>query len=272
MSHSCSPITGIDTHAHIFRSDLPLAENRRYAPEYNALDTDFIGRFQQHNFSHGVLIQPSFLGTDNSFMVKALNTHSERLKGIAVVDHSISDVELDELSDAGVVGIRLNLIKKSLEEYSTPAWKTLFSKLEKRGWQVEVQREIDDLHRILPAILDAGVDVVIDHFARPTNGIDTSNPDHLAFLNLLEHAPIWMKLSATYRANASLEQAKEMLTLLRRAYGHSERFLWGSDWPHTQFEKQTNYGNQVAIANALLSDPSERHKVFIENPTKCFKF
>ncbi|SBS27759.1 2-pyrone-4,6-dicarbaxylate hydrolase [Marinomonas spartinae] len=272
MSYSSLPITGIDTHAHIFRSDLPLTQNRRYAPEYNALDTEFIELFERHHFSHGVLIQPSFLGSDNHFMVEALKANSEKLRGIAVVEPSISDSELDELADAGVVGIRLNLIKKTLAEYTTPVWRALFGKLEKKGWQVEIQREIDDLHQVLPIILDSGVDVVIDHFARPTHGIHVDNPNHLAFLQLLEHAPIWMKLSATYRANATLEQAKEMLSLLRKAYGHSERFLWGSDWPHTQFETRTQYSDQVDIVNALLSDPDERRKVLIENPTRCFKF
>ena len=57
-----------------------------------------------------MLIQPSFLGTDNRFMLDALRRYPQRLRGVAVVDASISDTQLDELEEAGVVGIRLNLI------------------------------------------------------------------------------------------------------------------------------------------------------------------
>jgi predicted TIM-barrel fold metal-dependent hydrolase len=39
----------------------------------------------RYGMSHGVLIQPSFLGTDNAYMVQGLRTAPERLRGIAVV-------------------------------------------------------------------------------------------------------------------------------------------------------------------------------------------
>jgi len=124
----------------------------------------------------------------------------------------------------------------------------------------------------LPAILESGVQVVVDHFARSTDGIQTNKPSHKAFLDLLAHAPIWLKLSATYRMNATLEQAMEMLNIFRHGYGHSDRFLWGSDWPHTQFEAITQYDEQYAIMQALLCDPVERKKILIDNPAKCFTF
>jgi len=134
-------ITGIDTHAHIFRTDLPLVNNHRYAPEYNALGEAFIRQFEQHGLSHGVLIQPSFLGTDNHFMLEALKAHPNKLKGIAVVDPNISDTMLEELDDAGVVGIRLNLIEKTLEDYSTPLWQGFFRKLEKKVGKLKYKEE-----------------------------------------------------------------------------------------------------------------------------------
>lgn len=266
-------ITGIDTHAHIFRTDLPMAEQRRYAPEYNAQATEFLAQLADHNISHGVLVQPSFLGTDNGFMLTALREHPQRLKGIAVVDPSISDAELDELGKAGVVGIRLNLIKKTLEDYTAPLWQSFFSKLAQRNWVVEIQREIDDLASFLPAILESGVEIIIDHFGRTLHGIQTSNPAHRDFLDLLSSgAPIWTKISAAYRCDANLEQAQTMLATLRSAYGHSDLLLWGSDWPNTQFEAQTDYPSQYRFMEALLPNMDERNKILITNPSKLFAF
>ncbi|NLQ17671.1 amidohydrolase family protein [Marinomonas sp. M1K-6] len=266
-------ITGIDTHAHLFRTDLPMAEQRRYAPEYNAVAKDFLTQLADHNMSHGVLVQPSFLGTDNCFMLTALREHPQKLKGIAVVDPSISDAELDELDAAGVVGIRLNLIKKPLENYTSPLWQAFFSQLAARKWVVEIQREIDDLASFLPAILESGVEIIVDHFGRTLNGIEASNPAHRDFLDLLSSgAPVWTKVSAAYRCEANLEQAQAMLATLRSAYGHSDLLLWGSDWPHTQFESQTDYPSQFAFMQALLPNLNERNKVLISNPSKLFKF
>ena len=85
-------MTGIDTHAHVFARGLTLAEGRRYAPDYDAPVEDYLRRLDENGLSHGVLVQPSFLGTDNGFMLDALRRHPDRLRGIEaaeVVHHHV---------------------------------------------------------------------------------------------------------------------------------------------------------------------------------------
>lgn len=264
--------TGVDTHAHVFRQDLPMVANRRYSPHYDALVEQYLEHLDRHGFSHGVLIQPSFLGTDNHFMLDALRRYPQRLRGVAVVDVDISEAQLDELAEAGVVGIRLNLIGKALADYSGPAWTTLFQRLALRGWQVEIQRGIDDLALIVPAIRTCGVTVVIDHFGLPMGGIDAENPNHRAFLELLNDDGVWLKLSAAYRSRSDLAQASYGLALLSKASGGLQRLVWGSDWPNTQYEEQTDYARQVAFLEGLLPDVAERAHVLKDNPAKLFGF
>ncbi|MFL9812224.1 amidohydrolase family protein [Stutzerimonas sp. VN223-3] len=265
-------LTGVDTHAHIFRQDLPMAPGRRYSPHYDALVEQYLEHLDRNGLSHGVLIQPSFLGTDNHFMLEALRRYPQRLRAVAVVDADISETQLDELAEAGVVGIRLNLIGKTLNDYSGPAWTALFERLAPRGWQVEIQRGIDDVALIVPAILACGVDVVIDHFGLPTGGIDADKPNHKAFLALLGDKRVWLKLSAAYRSQSDLAQAATVLAQVREASDGIERFLWGSDWPNTQFEDQTDYDRQVAFIEALLPDAGERAQVLMNNPAELFGF
>ncbi|MBM6550372.1 amidohydrolase family protein [Marinomonas ostreistagni] len=262
-------ISGVDTHAHIFATDLPLTSERRYAPEYDALVETYLAHLDAHGLSHGVLVQPSFLGTDNQYLLEALARYPERLRGIAVVEHTISETQLDALHQAGIVGIRLNLIQKPLADYRAPEWQRFFKALAARGWSVEIQREIDDLASFVPDILAAGVEVVIDHYGRNQGEIDPSNPAHKAFLDLLKDAPIWTKISAPYRCHADLAQSQRSLNALQAAYGHSQRLLWGSDWPHTQFEHQTDYNQQFETLCALLDDAT-RQQVLIENPKVLF--
>ncbi|YCH20847.1 amidohydrolase family protein [Pseudomonas sp. D1-3] len=272
MSIASPAITGIDSHAHIFRQDLPMVASRRYSPHYDALVEHYLAHLDRHGLSHGVLIQPSFLGADNGFMVEALRRHPERLRAVAVVDVTVSDAELDELAAAGVVGIRLNLIGKQLQEYTGAAWNALFERLAGRGWQVEIQRGIDDLAQIVPAIVATGVNLVIDHFGLPTGGIDAQNPDHQAFLQLLGGSRVWLKLSAAYRSKTDPLQCAAVLAQVRAAAGGIERFLWGSDWPNTQFEDRTDYAEQFELIEALLPDAAERHQVLVANPARLFGF
>ncbi|TBU80795.1 amidohydrolase [Pseudomonas daroniae] len=265
-------VSGIDTHAHIFRQDLPMLPNRRYSPDYDALVEQYLEHLERHGLSHGVLIQPSFLGTDNSFMVEALRRYPQRLRAVAVVDVAVSEAQLDELAAVGVVGIRLNLIGKALEDYTGPQWTALFERLARRGWQVEIQRGVDDLALIVPAILGCGVDVVIDHFGLPTGGIDVQKANHRTFLYLLAEPRVWLKLSATYRSESDLAQVQTVLAQVRQAAGGIERFLWGSDWPNTQFEDRTNYAEQFALIETLLPDAAERKQVLVDNPARLFGF
>lgn len=267
-----APITGIDTHAHIFQTDLPMVKNRRYSPDYNATCNDYLANLNDHHMSHGVLVQPSFLGTNNDYLLNALKNYPTRLKGIAVVEANIPAEKLDEMNEKGIVGARLNLIGKSLENYATAEWKAFFKKLERLNWTVEIQRNIEDLPIILPDILDTGLKVIIDHFALPNKAYEFDNPSQKAFLDSLTTGTIWIKISAAYRCHANAEEAKAMFAVLRQAYGNDDHFLWGSDWPNTRFENQTNYTAQYNIMNALLSDTTVRQKVLVKNPAKLFHF
>lgn len=265
-------IAGVDTHAHIFCRDLPLAANRRYAPEYDALVETWLANIDRCGLSHGVLIQPSFLGTDNRYIEQALQRYPDRLRAIAVVDPRIDDAELERLDALGFVGIRLNLIGRTLEDFGAPLWQRLFARLAERRWQVEIQRGFEDLYRFVPHILASGVNVVIDHFGRPGGSIDPARTEHARSLELFASEQLWLKLSGAYRAQAGLARAQQLLATLKQVAGGSERFLWGSDWPHTQFEQDTDYPAQFAFFKALVSDAEERRRILVDNAVELFRF
>ena len=85
----------VDTHAHVFRQGLALAGTRRHTPDYDATLADYLALLDTHGLSHGVLVQPSFLGTDNSHMVQALRAAPERAVRLAARERRF--VQLDPL-------------------------------------------------------------------------------------------------------------------------------------------------------------------------------
>ncbi|MET0217506.1 MAG: amidohydrolase family protein [Burkholderiales bacterium] len=260
----------VDTHAHVFKRGLKLADVRRYAPGYDVLVDDYLRELDAHAISHGVLVQPSFLGTDNSFMVDALRRHPQRLRGIAMVDPDVSAAELDELADGGVVGIRLNLVGgAAIPDFEAEPWPVLLRNLAQREWQVEVHREARDLPMIVGRLLDAGVNVVVDHMGRPDATLGVDDPGFRYLLSVGATQRIWVKLSGAYRSSAQIAAAAA--PLLRRAFG-PERLVWGSDWPHTQFEKTVQYAQTRAALDAWVPDPDERGIILGETPVRLFRF
>ena len=68
----------------------------------------------------------------------------------------------------------------------------------------------------------------------------------------------------------ALEAAGERI-LLRDAFG-AERLLWGSDWPHTQFERTASYGAVRAQFDQWITRPAERVTILQKTPAELFRF
>jgi predicted TIM-barrel fold metal-dependent hydrolase len=264
----------VDTHAHVFRRGLKLADTRRYAPDYDVGVDDYLRELDAHAITRGVLVQPSFLGADNSFLLEALRQHPARLRGIAMVQPDIAASELQGLAASGVVGIRLNLMGLPLPDLRAEPWPALMRRMADRGWQVEVHCEARDLAGIVGPLLEAGINVVVDHFGRPDPALGIDDPGFRYLLSASTSRRVWVKLSGAYRNGADgwgEAIAGAAIPLLRNAFG-PERLLWGSDWPHTQFEGSITYASTISQVKAWLPDPQERNIVLVDTPLQLFRF
>lgn len=261
----------IDTHAHVFHRGLKLAPGRRYAPDYDAPLALYLEQLDRNGMTNGVLVQPSFLGTDNSYLVECLKQASGRLRGIAVVDPAVSAEELRTFDRAGVVGLRLNLVGQPLPDLAAAEWKALLGNVKAMGWQVEIQRNAADLAVLAPQLLDHGVTVVLDHYALPDPRFGVADPGFQSVLKLGATKNVWVKISAPYRNGPAGEDfAKAAYPLLQEAYGE-DHLLWGSDWPHTQFESSQSYDKNRQLLDTLIADASERARV-LASPRPLFRF
>jgi predicted TIM-barrel fold metal-dependent hydrolase len=262
----------VDSHAHIFSLDAPLSSDRRYTPRHEATVEDYLDKLSAHGIGRGVLVQPSFLGTDNRLLVCTLQRHPEKLRGIAVVDPTINKNELDQLDAAGVVGIRLNLIGREIPDFRNGTWRSHFEALLARDWQVEVHCEASVLHAVLPPLLEIGTKVVVDHFGRPDPTPGTDDTGFRYLLSLANTGRIWVKLSAAYRNGADGNGLAIRATkLLREAFGLS-RLVWGSDWPHTMYEDAMTYEETLSQLHTWLPDEADRDAVMGRTAALLFKW
>lgn len=269
------PILGIDGHAHVFSHGLSLTDGRRYTPDYDATLDRYLANVQTYGLSHGVLVQPSFLGTDNRYLLDALRQQPARLRGVVVLETGTPRSTLEEMASLGVVGMRLNLIGKDQPDFSEPALKRLLEQVAELGWHVEIHRQAEDIAQVVEGLRPFGCPVVIDHFGRPDAREGVGQAGFQRLLELAQSHALWCKVSGIYRlagsAKQNLDFAREALPLLEQAFG-SHRLVWGSDWPHTQHEHQVNYGDALAQLDALGATPELRRALLVESPAALFGF
>jgi len=280
-------ITGVDCHAHVFERGLPLTAQRRHAPDYDALLDEYLGLLDSRGLSHGVLVQPSFLGTDNHYLLKAIARHPRRLRGVAVVDPSITAEALEDLAAQGTVGIRLNLVGLEIPDFSSREWLTLLGRVRSLDWHVEVHRDARDLPALLAALLPSGCRLVVDHLGRPEPSLGTADAGFSALLQAADSGRVWVKLSGAYRsarspladaaartqalADQDAAQARETVAALLASFG-PERLVWGSDWPHTQHQDFIDFAGSRALLDDWVPDATQRRRILVETPAELFGF
>lgn len=269
------PITKIDSHAHVFALDLPMQQHRRYTPQREASLTEYLNYLDQYGFSHGVLIQPSFLGVDNSYLIQALNQAAPRLKGVACVEPTVSLEELEQLNADQIVGIRLNLINKPLPDFTTPVWQKLLSHIKALDWHIELHCYSDKLNDLLFPLVKQNIRTVIDHFGRPLNHQISQDIGFQQLLKWGSTGLVWCKLSGLYRITQTEQQShyfiNEVMPSLLAHLG-ANRLMWGSDWPHTQHEADINYSKVILQMQQMLGEPQLAESILRDTPADFFKF
>ncbi|CAG2129295.1 2-pyrone-4,6-dicarbaxylate hydrolase [compost metagenome] len=239
--------TLVDCHFHVFDAGVAVA-SARYRPPYAAPLADWLamaGALGDPAVDpvdavdpYGVVVQTSFLGTDNSAMLAALGRMPGRLRGVAVVDPAVNDAELATLDAAGVRGIRLNLYGDAgWRRIDTAPWRTLFQRVAALGWHVELHTNNGDGATVLAALDiamgETSAPIVLDHFGRP-GPLGVDDPVFDTARTVAVRRPLWIKISAPYRL-ASPNQWPALAAHWAEVAG-PDRLLWGSDWPWTNHE------------------------------------
>jgi predicted TIM-barrel fold metal-dependent hydrolase len=276
MVDSCTtPITGIDSHAHVFSRELELAAVRRYTPDYDATLAQYLDHLQTHGLSHGVLVQPSFLGTDNRYLLAALGQAPEQLRGVVVVEPGTRRAELDEMARLGVVGVRLNLMGTASPDFHEAAWKVFLSHLAELGWHVELHASVEHLPGLIRQLIPFGVRLVVDHFGRPDARSGLDQPGYPELMALGASGQVWMKVSGIYRLAGTDRQnlafARSALGLLEQSFG-AHRLVWGSDWPHTQHEAIVGFDTVMRQLQDLQVSLPFMRALMVETPRALFRF
>ena len=222
----------IDSYVHVWAEETPLAPTRSYTPE-GCLPIDALLRLlDAHGVDGAVLVQPQFLGTDNTYLLQALADHPDRVRGVAVVDVDSTEAALQDLRAVGVMGVRLNFTHNAIPDAWTDLWRRLFHASGRRTCMFKF---ISTAHtgRPFPANRGGGCTVVVDHFGRPDPSFGVDDPGWKSVLDLADDGRHRVKLSAPYRLGGQ-DEAPLAAELIKR-FG-ADALVWGSDCPWIRFE------------------------------------
>src|ERR1043165_6900607 len=104
-----APFGTCDTHMHIYDARFPTATTATFTRPA-ALVADYLKVRARLGITRTILVQPSTYGTDNSCTLAAIAAMGGSARGIAVVDQSVTDAELERLTKAGIRGIRFHML------------------------------------------------------------------------------------------------------------------------------------------------------------------
>jgi predicted TIM-barrel fold metal-dependent hydrolase len=271
------PRGACDTHAHICgpMRQFAYSERRIYTPPdaplaayRHLLDTLGVER--------AVLVQPSVYGTDNTVMLAAMaQLGPARCRAVAVVADEIADSELEQLNDAGVRGVRINVVDVAEGKGVLPmtALTRLASRVQKFGWHVEFLMHADEYPDLDRQFADFPVDIVLGHLGYMKTNKGVVNEGYQAMLRLMQRGKCWVKLTGPYRiSNQPLPHADTVDYARALLEAAPERVVWGTDWPHVMVKGAMP--NDGDLADLLLEWVPEglREQVLVQNPARLYGF
>ncbi|SAK79887.1 amidohydrolase 2 [Caballeronia hypogeia] len=279
----------VDSHCHIFDPhQFQYSPTRKYTPPPATVQE--LQRFHSAiGVQRTVLIQPSVYGIDNSCLVNALEQLGANARGIAVIDGSFSDQQLDDLIGAGVVGVRINL-----EVGKDRNFNAAINRLEQTVETLRGKPLIVQIYAALPILeaLEGRIQslphrVVIDHFglAKAAAGPEQSGISTL--LDMMESGKVFVKLSGPYQISLLKPHYRDTAAIAQRLVEAApSQVIWGSDWPHTggsersanakptdiePFRKEDE-GHNFGLVRDWARASTDRTRLLVNNATALFGF
>jgi predicted TIM-barrel fold metal-dependent hydrolase len=226
-----------------------------------------------------VLVQPSVYGADNAAMLDALKRAGPGFRAVAVADPDISEADIRALHNAGVRGLRFNVVDVRANKNQVPAdmLRDVAKRIAQHGWHIELLVNLDEAGDFATLLGALGVPVVLGHLGYPKGGA-AAWPGTRAFadlLRLLDGGQCWIKLTGPYRITTApdLPYADTDEPARKLVAAAPERMIWGTDWPHVMKKKpMRNDGDMADLLERWVPDAALRKRILVDNPAALYGF
>ncbi|WP_424134128.1 amidohydrolase family protein [Roseomonas chloroacetimidivorans] len=269
-----APPLATDCHHHVYDARFPADPRTQLRPP-DASTEDYRALARRIGTQRSVLVTPSTYGTDNRLHLQAMQELGpERTRMVAVVDTSVTDEDLRRMNDAGVRGIRFNLVQAGVT--TLDMLEPLAARIAPMGWHCQIHMLGDQIAQNEAIFARLPTAVVFDHLGRVPMDRGIEHPGYVAVRRLLDRGKAWVKLSGAYmdtKVGAAGRYSDTIPVARGYATAAPERCVWASDWPHvTEPAEKPDDAVLFDLLTEWVPNEAARRRVLVDNPADLYGF
>jgi 2-pyrone-4,6-dicarboxylate lactonase len=274
------PPGACDSHGHIFGpfDRFPLAASRSYTPPEATFEAHR-AMMEAVGFSRAVVVQGSAHGTDNRAILDGVARSDGRLRGIVVIDNSVTDEELANMAASGIVGARFTELvstryaggMKGVSRFSE--LEKLGPRLREHGLHAQLFSNCPTIVANLDMLLGLDLPLVIDHMGRIGPGDwGPTDADFQRLLACVREGRMWVKLTALRSSRDFPDYADARPFHEAFVAANPDRLLFGSDWPLLNLGERTPDVGKLVDIFRDWTGPELSERILVDNPARLYGF
>ena len=269
------PPGACDAHCHVFGPGhlFPYHPERSYTPP-DAPKENLKLLHDKLGLERAVIVQATCHGNDNTAVLDAIASSPDSYKGIAMVDNTITENELEALDAGGVRGSRFSFARHLAGPPDFNSVHQITQKYAPLGWHAVLYLEAEDIVANANELVKFPVPVVIDHMARVDVMDGVKQKAFQLLLDLVRNEDFWVKISGAERLSKTLYPFDDIVPFARALIEAApDRIIWGTDWPHPNIIGQMpNDGDLVDMLARYAPDEETRNLIMVQNPARLYGF
>ena len=268
------PPGACDAHCHVFgpASKFPYSADRSYTPP-DAPAESLRRLHATLGVSRAVIVHASCHGTEMDVTLDAIASSGGTYRGVACVEDTVTDQQLERLHAGGIRGIRFNFVKHLGGVPDLAVFHRLVARIKPLGWHIVLHFDADDILAQQHLLGRIDVPFIIDHMGRVKAADGLEQMPFQSLLDLYRRNPLaWIKVCGAERVSVGKRPFRDAVPFARALIAvDSTRILWGTDWPHPNITKDMpNDGELVDLFAEICPDEATRERILVDNPTRMY--
>lgn len=269
------PPQATDCHIHLFDSAKYNTQPGAPLAPADALITHYESVQKWLGLERVVIVQGNAYQFDNRCVLEGLDHFGDAARGIVAVDATISDDDIQAMTDRGVRGARIMDIWQGA--VGLDKMLEVNARVHPFGWSLIVQFDGRDILKHMGALECIKGDYVIDHAGKFLEPVAPNSAEFAALLRLVDRGNCYVKLAGCYETSrighpGFADVAALSIALINHA---PDRIIWGTNWPHNMATSRDTYPDDVNLLDLAMQWAGSQEniqKIFVDNPAHLYGF
>lgn len=269
------PAGAIDTQLHLYMPGFPARPGGPGLPPNAPGLAEYRQVMARLGIERFVITQGNAHQFDNANILAALAEAGDHARGVGVITEQTSDLELEALSAAGVVGARIMDLPGGA--VGLDRLEAVDARAAAAGWMLAVQFDGGRLSEHMDRLMGLRARWVLDHHGKFFRGISPEGPEVALLKRLVDNGRCWFKFAGCYESSRSGgPEFADVAGIARIMAAHApERIVWGTNFPHNAATSTEEYPDDAALCDTVLGwlpDGKGRRLALVENPEALYGF